>query len=233
MYVTASGPDDRRRAERLKLHDHLPASFDGRRATVIEVGLLGALIEHTDRLDEGHEGRLVFEWDDEPIGLDARVARSEVSLARTEMAGEATYLSGLEFEPSPDADSSSLKRMIAFHVTRSLERMKANARGSTKPVDDAMSLLAAPAPFLGQTAEVRKIYVSCRLDVSGNWHRAEVLKPKQPLDGFTVAADYGEDEIAMLCESYEQGDEDARRMIRICAEMSLASGEDVPPPSFV
>jgi len=100
-------------------------------------------------------------------------------------------------------------------------------------MDDAASLLASPAPFLDTPSEDRRIYLCCRLDSSGQWHRAEVLKPKQPPDGFTVAADYGEAEIAMLCESYEQGDGEARRMIRLCAEMSLTAGEDVPPPSFV
>lgn len=228
-----TGPEERRRAERLKLHEHIRSRFGTTPCMLLEIGLLGAQIEHHDRLSEGTEGRLTFTWEDEEIGIAASVARSEVSLARSEASGETTYLTGLEFVASSDSDSALLKRMIAFHVTRSLEQMKANARGSSRPVDDAMSLLSAPAPFLGAVEEAPRIYVSCRLDASGHWHRSEVLKPKQPPDGFTVAADYGEDEIAMLCESYEMGDEEARKMIRVCAEMSIASGEDVPPPSFV
>jgi len=210
----------------------MAAEFDGHLVTVLEIGLLGALIEHTDRLGEDEDGTLVFTWEDEPISAVARVARSEVSVARSEANGETTYLSGLEFESSERTDSEKLKRMIAFHVTRSIELMKANALGRSKPLDDAASFLT-PSPFLEPSVPATRIYVCCRLDAAGKWHRAEVLKPKQPPDGFTVAADYGDDEIALLCESYEQGDEDARRMIRVCAEMSIAAGEDVPPPSFV
>lgn len=211
----------------------MEACFDGNPAIVLEIGLLGALLEHTARVAVGRDGRLTFVWDEEEISIASRVAHSDVSVARTEASGETTYLSGLEFTASADSDSAPLKRMISFHVTRSIARMKANARGSTKPMDGAEAVLATPAPFLGAPDDIRRIYLSCRLDASGKWHRAEVLKPKQPPDGFTVPASYAEDEIAMLCESYEQGDDEARRMIRICAEMSLASGEDVPPPSFV
>jgi hypothetical protein len=231
--VTTPDAPDRRRAERLKLSELLSGTFDGKPVSVIEVGLLGALVEHADRLDDGTEGALVFEWEEEPICVEARIAHSEVSLARTESRGETVYLSGVEFASSSESDAAVLKRMISVHVTRSLERMKANARGSTRPMDEAMSLLRTPAPFLETPQETTKIYLCFRLDASGQWHRAEVLKPKQPPDGFTLAADSSEDDITLLCRSYEEGNEDARKMIRVCAEIALAAGEDVPPASFV
>lgn len=231
--MTTSGPGNRRRAERLKLHEPLRASLDSVPVTLLEIGLLGAQLEHTRRIDGGRKGRLTFVWEDEEISINATVVRSEVSVARTESSGEMTYLAGVEFESTPDSSSAQIKRMISFLVTRSIEHMKANARGNAKPVDDALALLSTPAPFLETTSEVRRIYLCCRLDASGNWHRAEVLKPKQPPDGFTVPAEYSEDDITLLRESYEQGDEEERRMIRVCAEMSLASAEEVPPPSFV
>ncbi len=230
--MTASDSTERRRAERLKLDEHLYARLDDVAATLLEVGLLGAMIEHTEPFDVGHQGRFSFSWDEEEVVLVARVTHSEVSVARSEARGETTYLTGIEFISSEDKGAAVLKRMISLHVMRSLERMKANARGRSRPVDDAMSLLSTPAPFLDASDDGPKIYISCRLDASGLWHRSEVLRPKQPQDGFTVAASYGEDEIAMLCESYEEGDGEARHMIRVCAEMSLAAG-DVPPKSFV
>lgn len=231
--VSETDDSERRRAERLKLDEHLSGTYDDQSVVILEVGLLGAQVEHKARFAEGYEGRLTFLWDEESIGVMGRIVRSEVSVARTEASGETTYLSGIEFTATEERDANLVKQMISFMVTRSLERMKANARGSMRPVDDAMSILATPAPFLDKSEHNTRIYVCCRLDASGQWHRAEVLKPKQPPDGFTVAADHDANEIELLCQSYEEGDEDARRMIRVCAEMAIASGEDVPPPSFV
>jgi hypothetical protein len=46
----------------------------------------------------------------------------------------------------------------------------------------------------------------------------------QPADGFTIAAGETEDQVALLCQTYESGDEEARRMTRMLAELSVAGG---------
>jgi hypothetical protein len=58
----------------------------------------------------------------------------------------------------------------------------------------------------------------------GEWHSAFVSIADQPADGFTIAAGETEDQVALLCQTYESGDEEARRMTRMLAELSVAGG---------
>ena len=43
----------------------------------------------------------------------------------------------------------------------------------------------------------------------------------QPENGFTVAANESEEQIQMLCRTYESGDAESRRMTRMIAELSV------------
>jgi hypothetical protein len=47
----------------------------------------------------------------------------------------------------------------------------------------------------------------------------------QPADGFTVAGHEDEEEIAKLCEAYENADAEGRRLIRLVAELGVRSAE--------
>ncbi len=201
---------------------------------VDELGLLGARIEHTAPFDKGSEGVLEIVWDEETISVEGRIVRTEVSVVRSEARGETTYLSGLEFVSCTHENSAALKKKMAGFVTDILERMKANARGEGEPLTDEnpFEALAAGSARLGGTGGM-KVFISCRLSTSGEWRRTEVLRARQPSDGFIVAANYNEEELQLLCRAYEAGDDATRSMIRACAELSTSSGEDVPPASFV
>ena len=64
-------------------------------------------------------------------------------------------------------------------------------------------------------------FVSFRLGANGWKHRRSLL-PDQPEDGFTVRASVPQDEIELLCLTYENGDEDARQLTRLMAQLSVS-----------
>lgn len=64
-------------------------------------------------------------------------------------------------------------------------------------------------------------FFTYRLGESG-WKRRRSLLPDQPEDGFTVRASVPEDEIELLCRTYEKGDDESRRLTRLMAELSVS-----------
>ena len=59
-----------------------------------------------------------------------------------------------------------------------------------------------------------------RLGPNGWKHRRSLL-PDQPEDGFTIRASVPQDEIELLCRTYESGDEESRRLTRLMAQLSV------------
>ena len=49
------------------------------------------------------------------------------------------------------------------------------------------------------------------------------MLPDQPENGFTVSAAEPDDQVELLCQTYESGDEESRRLTRLLAELSAAS----------
>ena len=70
-------------------------------------------------------------------------------------------------------------------------------------------------------------YVSWTLEPAG-WKRRKSLLPDQPDTGFTVSASEPEDQVAMLRKTYENGDEEQRRLTRLLAELSVATVRTSP-----
>jgi hypothetical protein len=58
---------------------------------------------------------------------------------------------------------------------------------------------------------------------NGQWVRRRSLLPDQPANGFTVAAGESQDQIDMLSQTFQSGDEESQRMTRLLAELSAAS----------
>ncbi len=54
------------------------------------------------------------------------------------------------------------------------------------------------------------------------WKRRRSLLPDQPEDGFTVRASVPPEEIEVLCRTYEQGDDESRRLTRLMAGLSVS-----------
>ena len=55
------------------------------------------------------------------------------------------------------------------------------------------------------------------------WTSRYSLLADQPEDGFTIAAGEPDEQVQILCRTYESGDTEARRLTRMLAEISVAS----------
>ena len=64
------------------------------------------------------------------------------------------------------------------------------------------------------------VFVSYRLGAGGWKHRRSLL-PDQPEDGFTVRASVAQEDIDLLCRTYEAGDAESRRLTQIMAALSV------------
>jgi len=213
---------DRRRAQRVVLNTPIPGRLESQSVSILEIGLAGSRLEHHQSLSIDSVVTLSFSWDDEELALSARVARCVLQPLLSERVGEMVYQSGLEFPEDSGRSSNMLRSMITSYVTRSLEELKQNARGGAD---------TRATPFLKLDSGERKrtgtgepesgrIYLRCRLS-GQSWERTESLNPRQPPDGFTVLATHPAVELELLCKTYLASTEETRKMLRVCAELSL------------
>jgi hypothetical protein len=207
--------DDRRRFQRLRLAKPILGTMRGRNALILDVGLNGAFIEHYGRATPGDRFNIAFRWQGQDIEFVCEAARSEVVRAPAGDLESETSHTGVRFlEPVGDS-VDRLQDMMATFVGRVLAAQKANASGD-----------ASDAAILAQIGEARRArtrgFVSYRLK-DGKWWRVPSKSPSQPADGFTVAAHEDDDEVELLCHSFEHGDEETRSLIRLVAELSAAS----------
>lgn len=231
-----------RRVQRVHLAQPLLALLGATRVVLVDISLLGARVEHHVPLVAGAHARVSFDWQDETIETDCRIVRSRLERFSVGADGLTVYHSGLEFENMSNGVRGQLKGMIGRFITRALEEQKLNARGVI-PEHDATRMpifgfggqLTANANQKGvggsalmPTTRVATEtgYICYRLE-NGRWRNKRTHDPGQPVEGFTISAteEYGQAEL--LCEAYQLTDADGRRMIQLCAQLSINGGEGV------
>ena len=203
---------ERRVFQRLKLAKPILGTMDAHSALILDIGVAGAFIEHRGRAMDGLRLRLAFRWQGEEIAYDAEVVRSEV----VRQGGEEGVVShsAVNFVKAHGDAEVRLEQMMATFVGHVLAAYSANA--SAAPSSSAEVL-----DQIGQARRTRsRGLISYRWD-GKRWTHKSTMNPKQPEDGFTVAAYEDEEELAVLCQTYEAADEEARRMIRLVAELSV------------
>ena len=215
-------PEERRRFQRLDLSEPLPAQFDGTDVELLEVGVVGALIQHADPFQRDQRGLLQFQWQGVTLRFEARIVHSEKG------TGEAAHLyySGTEVTAALGDSDQRLRLMIAEHVTRVVSAQEANAFGDRERnwIDADHTLTA-----LGSARRAMATgFVTWRLQ-DGVWKKSPALLPDQPADGFTVAAWEEEEQIERLTRAYELADEEGRTFLRMLAELSISEARGIPP----
>lgn len=200
---------ERREFQRLRLTTAIAGTFAGMAVSIVEIGILGARIEHSAPIED-HRGELRFSFEDRSVALRCEIVRS------TGMSGE--LVSGIRFLAAIEDSGDHLRDMLATLVGQSLSsRYDSSAtRIRIRKVDGDKTVRGADAHFLSYRYE------------DGAWRRRVVLLPEQPAFGFTVAR--GEDAVEMqrLCEVYEASDEEGRRLIRLFAELSVGDALQIP-----
>jgi hypothetical protein len=52
------------------------------------------------------------------------------------------------------------------------------------------------------------------------------------MEGFTISANEDHAQVELLCEAYRRTDRDGRRLIQLCAQLSVMEGEGVAAGRF-
>ncbi|HJW94625.1 MAG TPA: PilZ domain-containing protein [Thermoanaerobaculia bacterium] len=192
--------DERRAYQRLNLMRPLDGWFGDYAVRLLDVSASGALVDLEEPLEEHARALLRFFWNGEEVEVTAEVARADEKRL------------GLKFVE----ENETLRRLIATSVTEILAAQQANADGHREANVIGDGTLTSASEHFG---DARTFTVWMYAD--GRWKHRRSLLPDQPADGFTIAANEPEEQVAMLCRTYENGDEEARRLTRLLAELSV------------
>lgn len=229
-----------RRVQRVHLAQPLIARLGSAQVVLVDISVNGARVEHHVPLIAGAYSQLTFRWDDETIAVDCRIARSRLERFSAGADGMTVYHSGLAFESLLDDTRARIKAMIGGFITRALEEQKLNARGvlpehdvSRMPIFRFGGQLTANDKHLAGSALLptsrvaRETGYICYALENTSWRRKRTYDPGQPMEGFTISTNEDPEQVELLCQAYRQSDRDGRRLIQLCAQLSLMEGEDV------
>jgi hypothetical protein len=236
-----------RRVQRVHLAQPLIARLGTAQVVLVDISVLGARVEHHVPLIAGAYTRLAFEWGERAVLADCRIVRSRLERFSVGSNGLTIYHSGVEFQNvSPDC-RTVLKGMIGLFISRALEEQKLNARGvipqhdvtrmpifryggqltaNAKDSDVSRTSLLPTSRVVTETG-----YVCYHLD-GNSWRRKRTHDPGQPVAGFTISATEDHSQVELLCDAYRRSDHDGRRMIQLCAQLSIMDGEGVTVGRF-
>ncbi|HVS32226.1 MAG TPA: hypothetical protein VMS98_12330 [Thermoanaerobaculia bacterium] len=196
--------NERRVYQRLHLTRSLEGWFGDLAVRVVDVSATGAQIEHHYN-DVPGSGQLRFTWRDQEITIECETIHFSDDRA------------GLHFVE----DNELLRRLIAESAAEVLAAQKANLGG-----DRAHNLIGeeiGEATLTAASAGLKaKAWVTLTLE-DGGWKRRKSLLPDQPENGFTVSGAEPDEQIEILCKTYQGGNDEARRLTRLLAELSAAS----------
>jgi len=194
---------ERRLFQRLHLTSPLEGRFGKKPVRLVDVSANGALMESSQPIKVGSRALVKFSWRGQEVKIKGKVVRTDVP----------DHI-GVTFTE----DSELLRRLIAESADEVLRAQQANLEGDRElNVVGEETLTAASAGLRhGQG------FWTYTLE-NGTWIRRRSLLPDQPENGFTIAASEEQEQIDMLCRTYESGDDAARSMTRLLAELSVVS----------
>jgi hypothetical protein len=205
--------NDRRIFQRLRLPRPILGTLDGQNTLILDLGVIGAFVEHFGVTAPKKRSRLQFQWKGDNIEIDCEVARTDV--VRRAGANALSH-TGLRFVEAVGHSEARLHDLIASFVGKMLAAQKANADGVAHE-DNELKLVD-----MGGARRVRVHgLVRYTLRPVRTWIRSMTSDRRQPPDGFTVAAYEYESDLEALCVAYEIADEEGRDMIRLVSELSV------------
>jgi hypothetical protein len=197
--------EERREFQRLHLDTPLDGTFAGGPVSIVEMGVLGAGLQHDAPLPAKH-GELNFSFEGGHVSMRCEVVRTVND-----------HYSGLRFVAAVGDSGDHLRRILATLVLKAFEARRDAPTEPLATVDGDRTVRGTDAQFLCYRLE------------HGTWHRRRVFLPEQPTVGFTVARSEDSEEIQRLCRVYAASDDEGRRLIRLFAELSVSSALEIPP----
>ncbi|MGA7615590.1 MAG: hypothetical protein WBX15_10475 [Thermoanaerobaculia bacterium] len=206
--------------EWLRIARPISGRMSGGAVTIIDIGTVGALLEHPGELEGGHEDRLTFVWQDIPVEVNCEVTFSDDGFWSMD-AKQTLFESQVRFT----SRSESLYRFLDLYLDRVRKAQQANVDGLIEQnVIDQNTTLSD----LGEARRSRSsTFVAFHLSADGSWTREPSSSDQQPEDGFTLSSTEDEDQMRLLRLSYEESDDEGRRMIREFAKMSIADRDSM------
>jgi PilZ domain len=227
---------ERRQHERVRLAHPIVARLGLLAVVIIDASESGVLIEHYVCCRTGEEKKLRLETDAGEVSCSGRIVSCRVHRFASGDDGLTVCHSGFRFTASSDAFFDALRRMITAERATALVEQVANARGflvgstANMPIFRSGGLtsndmeIAASANLLHLVPDnpiVRQAgYTRCTLQRK-SWQKKWTLDPAQPEEGVTVSASEAPEQVDLLCQTYLEGDEETRKMIRDMARVTL------------
>ncbi|HVT01797.1 MAG TPA: PilZ domain-containing protein [Thermoanaerobaculia bacterium] len=204
-------PEERREFQRLELREPIAGTLDGTGVRLLDLGVLGARVElSSGTVAEQSAATLRFESDGAQLAFDCAVVRLSESLSGHPEVG-------LRLLQALDSSDERLRQLLMKLVSEEIERARSQAPQAAAPTfDPDETAMRIPAPFL-----------SCRF-ADGSWRRRGVFIPDQPDSGFTIPSGQELLEVQRLCLTYELGNGEERRLIRLFAELRICQHLGVP-----
>ena len=209
---------DRRRFQRLKLAKPILAGLNGQNALILDIGVGGAFVEHYGEPKKGQRVILSFKWKNSDITYVGEVQRTNV-VKKDAKSGQNISQSGLALVEARGDSEEKLQDMMATFIGTVLAAQRANA--DAQPTASSAAILYS----IGEARRERSRGFRAYLWDGQKWTCRATEMRDQPRTGFTVAAYEDEEEVEELCRTYEQADEEGRRLIRLVAELSVRSAK--------
>jgi hypothetical protein len=208
---------ERREFQRLTLNPPVPGTLGTTAVSILEIGVLGARVQHAERLDT-EKGELRFSHRDGEIAMRCEIVRT---IERAEKYPGAGLESGVRFVAALGESGDLLRDMLGDLVTKELANLRA------MPAEGVGSAVDGDKTVRGKDAG----YLCYQLDpgAKGGWSKRRIFIPEQPPVGFTVVRTTDTEEMQRLCAVYEASDEEGRRLIRLFAEISVSDALQIPP----
>ena len=228
----------RRGLDRLRFPSPLPARLGDARVVLRDLSAEGAGVLHQRQVPRNYRCLLVFEWEGKQFEMQCSVTRTSLERERHGPLSLTVYHSGLLFSDPASETEETMQQVIAVRVAMALERQRSNALAvSLESARELPPLEFEDGEGLSSSIDLSsffiprdtrpRVFIRCILS-DGRWVRQVCVSPEQPADGFTVAADEPEAEIELLCLSYQQANEEGRRMIRTFAHLSVTEPAGIP-----
>jgi len=192
--------DERREFQRLNLTKPIDGWLGDFAIRLLDVSAIGALIEHDEPIESDSRALLQFYWRGQQVEITSDITR------------DAEGHAGLRFVE----DSPLLRRLIAESATEVLRAQEANASG------DREHNIVGDETLTAASSHIALHFVTWLFDDDGSWTKRASLIAEQPPNGFTVTAAEPADQVELLRSTYESGDAEGRRLIRMLAELSVA-----------
>jgi hypothetical protein len=195
--------DERRQFQRLTLSAPVDGWFGDFAVRLVNISASGALCQSDDAIPLAARALLRFYWRGAEVEVLAETARS---------SDGQTALAFLD-------ESDVLRTLLADSAREILKAQEANAGGdrAANIVGDETLTSASARPHTGS-------FITWILGEDG-WKAQRSLLPDQPPNGFTVSAGEPDEQIELLCRTYESGDVHARNLTRLLAELSVLGGK--------